>query len=124
VTHTRVVLVTGGRDFCDEKFIGETLDYWQLKYGIYVLIHGGATGVDSIAGRWAVSRGVIEAVCRPNYLYHDQRRAPLIRNERMAMMKPDACLAFPGGSGTGHMIAASRNVGIPVFTFDPGNESA
>lgn len=84
-----------------------------------VIVHGDAKGVDRIAGCHAEKLGLpVEPHPARNYLSQSVgwMRAPLIRNEAMAAMGADLCLAFWNGhsTGTAHMMRQARRHGIPV----------
>jgi hypothetical protein len=53
-----VVLVTGGRDYEDFAYVSSVLSNLKPIY----IIHGGATGADSLAQKWADSNNVITYV--------------------------------------------------------------
>lgn len=109
------VLVCGGRDLRDAKGMWHHLDRLHADRGVAVLIHGGAVGADSLAGRWAAERGIDLTVFPANWQRHGTAAGP-IRNARMlAEGKPDAVIAFPGGRGTANMIAQARKAGVPVW---------
>jgi hypothetical protein len=109
------LLVTGGRAYFDREFIWSTLDALHDKTPIALLIHGDATGVDTIAKRWAQSRGVEE---KPYPIDRDKGENGYQRNERMFLYsQPNRVLAFPGGSGTHDMIRVARAYSIPVTRY-------
>lgn len=68
VSGSAYVLVTGSRDFRSVHVIEAALleawhDATQLGYRTLTVVHGGASGADSIAARWAKRRaasGVVE----------------------------------------------------------------
>lgn len=114
------LLVTGGRDYADRAFVFETLDGLHREHSFKLLIHGAATGADSLAAQWAVARGVpqdanpakwndIEGVSlghlkrgKGGKLYDP--RAGFIRNQFMLDHRyPTHFVAFPGGTGTDDM---------------------
>ena len=101
-----IVLVTGGRDYQgDVSFLG--------NFDITLLIHGGASGADLRAAEWCESRGIHTARVKALWRYHGKSAGPK-RNEIMLLLKPDLCVAFPGGRGTAHMVALCRKHGIRV----------
>ena len=112
----RVVLVCGGRDFKDRNRLYAVLD--GLKPG--VIVHGGAKGADSLAGEWARDRGVEERVYPANWEKYGKTAGP-IRNREMLCSEPiDTVVAFPGGSGTAHMVSlASAKEGVRVLQLAP-----
>ena len=55
------VLVCGGRDIADAELVESTLNRLLASRGPFErLIHGGARGVDRLAGTWARKHGVLE----------------------------------------------------------------
>jgi hypothetical protein len=80
------------------------------------VVHGGAKGADRIAHQEAQKLGLLVEVYEPAYDIHSAKRAPLIRNEAMAALGADLCIAFWDGrsTGTAHMIEQARKRGIPV----------
>ena len=106
-----VLMVTGGREYRDRAFIHAAMDTVRERHGGDVLIHGGARGVDTLAGEWARERGLETRVFEPDYR---ERRAPLRRNIRMLEQRPDHVVVFPGGSGTAftkrHAVQRGLNV--------------
>lgn len=50
------IIVCGGRNYSNEKFIFDELDKLNSECHISLLIEGGAKGADSLAGKWALSR--------------------------------------------------------------------
>lgn len=130
-------LVCGGRTYANRDKVFQVLDYLHLNRGpIKLVIHGGASGADSLAKEWADERGV-EPDCYPA-LWNDltardaviKRRkdgssynanAGPTRNAKMLREgKPDCVVAFPGGSGTQNMIDLSRAAGVKVFEIGEG----
>ncbi len=112
------LLVTGGRDFNDRDFVFACLDRADAKRRIMLLVHGGATGADTLAKEWADARGVCHApftVTPEDWRTHGKAAGPL-RNARMlAATAPDGAVAFPGGSGTADMIRRLEAAGVPVW---------
>lgn len=82
-----------------------------------VVIHGGATGADSLAGRWALDNAVeqsVFSVSKADWDKHGKAAGPL-RNARMlAEGKPNLVVAFPGGRGTEDMKRRARAAGVEV----------
>lgn len=114
------VLVCGGRDFCDWSAVYRELDAilahrrsLGLPASSLAILEGGARGADRFARWWAGDRGVSFHEEPADWSRHG-RRAGIIRNQAMADMAPDLCLAFPGGRGTADMVARCRSAGIPV----------
>lgn len=114
------LLVCGGRDFSDKNALWIVLDQIHAATPIAVIIHGAAAGADTMAGEWAVARGVPVEPYRVEAedwkLYGGRagnRRNQLMLDEG----KPDLVLATPGGSGTRDMKARARKAGVKVDTW-------
>lgn len=110
------VLITGGRDFLDSKFIYEKLDELNQKHKFTVLIHGGAAGVDRISGQWATSRNLDVEVYPADWQKHGKSAGP-IRNAEMLKKNPDLLVAFPGGKGTADMIKKAETANLNTIKF-------
>lgn len=102
-----IVLVTGGRDFQG------SVDALSL-FRIDILIHGGAKGADLAADTWARMRGIHRAQVDALWGIYGQS-AGYRRNSAMLLLKPELCVAFPGGKGTAMMVKLCRDNGITVW---------
>ena len=112
----RRVLVCGGRDFEDKEFLFDRLDILDGKLdGIDVVINGGAKGADTLAAKWAKSRGIDVKTFEANWKTYG-RSAGSIRNGQMLTEgKPDLVVAFKGGKGTRDMIKRAKKKGVTVM---------
>jgi hypothetical protein len=108
-----IALICGGRDFNDRVWLYDFLDWYHKHYTITKIIEGDALGADKLAGAWGKTRG-IEVVAVPADWKRYRNAAGPIRNKRMAEMKPDVCIPFPGGKGTANMVATATDFGIPI----------
>lgn len=109
------ILVCGGRDYADRAQVEAALDAVHRKHGITLLIEGGARGADRLARRWAERRAVPVRTCEAEWNKY-RKAAGILRNARMlAEERPEAAVAFPGGSGTADMVARLRAAGVPVW---------
>lgn len=112
-----VVAITGGRGFNNRGFIFRCLDWAHAQIPIGLLVHGGATGVDTIGNEWAIARDVpckvfladwdnLEGVPIRNMRKRADGsrynvKAGFERNEIMANYpRLTHGLIFPGGNGT------------------------
>lgn len=125
------IVVTGGRDFADEAFCFDRLDYVHRTRGVSLLIEGEASGLDKMARRWAESRGVPvlpfpadwDNITRPGAVVRKRRDGKLydaaaggLRNQQMIDEgKPEGAVAFPGGSGTADMVGRLHRAKIRVW---------
>lgn len=108
------VLVCGGRDYTDQEHIWAVLDDIHETTPIAWILHGGASGADTLAGRWAQARGVSCRVFYADWQTHG-RVAGMRRNQRMLDEgRPDLVVAFPGGRGTRDMIQRAYAAGVPI----------
>lgn len=107
------VLVCGGRDWTDVSATMAALD--ALPADPTMIIHGDALGADKLAAGWAASRDV-HAVAVPALWKSRGRRAGPQRNAFMLEhLRPEYCVAFPGGRGTADMLRRCEKAGIPVW---------
>lgn len=107
------VLVCGGRDYADAAKVAEVLSSIDDEHGITLVIHGGASGADSLADEWAKGQGIHRAKVEALWDYYNKAAGP-IRNKHMVMLNPDLIVVFPGGSGTDHMIDTAEAKGLKV----------
>lgn len=80
------VLVTGGRNFSDKRFVFSILDCIRQVYEsqgstISVVIHGDAAGADTLAGMWARASGIPDIACPADWNTHGKSAGP-IRNRQ------------------------------------------
>lgn len=94
------------------------LDKLHAEHHFTVLIHGAASGVDTMGGEWADSRGVEVAAKPANWKRYGRAAGP-IRNRAMLKESPDLLVAFPGNSGTRDMVEAAKEAGlVTVFALE------
>ena len=125
----RRVIVCGGRGYDDLEFFCWYMDCINRKHGpILCVVHGAASGADSLADRWARLRGIDTdpkpaawgdidvpgAVVKYNrYGQPYNVVAGYVRNTEMAKRGADHLFAFPGGNGTDHMVSQAKKYNIP-----------
>jgi len=109
------VLVCGGRDFDDVIMLHETLDKVHQKYDDLFIIHGDAPGADRMAGKWARLNGVHYAAVPALWNFYGNKAGPLRNLAMLQYLEPDAVVAFPGGSGTAHMVSKAIHRNTPVW---------
>lgn len=108
------VLVCGGREYLDRDNVFQTLDHYP---DITLLIHGAASGADTLAEMWAKSRQVNYVGIPAKWKKLGRKAGPLRNREMLAMFAsrpPDIIIAFPGGPGTADMMKIGRETGIKV----------
>lgn len=106
-------LVCGGRDFADWRYLCRMLD----GAGVTLVIHGGAAGADTLAGRWAASRGVPAEVYPADWSRWGRAAGPRRNREMLGRGCPDVVVAFAGGRGTANMVGQARAAGVPVVEW-------
>ncbi|MBV8106061.1 MAG: DUF2493 domain-containing protein [Hyphomicrobiales bacterium] len=110
------VLVCGGRDWRDAELVEMALDRLRAERGPFdCLIHGGARGVDRIAGKWARKNGVLEWDFLPEW-HRAGTHDGAARNQLMiALALPELVIAFPGGRGTADMVERAKAAGVEII---------
>lgn len=76
-------MITGSRGITDRQFVYKCLDAVYEKRKFNLLLHGGAKGVDSIAGEWASKKGISVLYFKPDWERYG-RSAGLRRNTIMS----------------------------------------
>lgn len=115
------LLVTGSRDWSDEKSVDTALeDAWRdLSVGgkrLVTLVSGNCpTGADAIAERIWEAHGFPIERHPADWETHGKAAGPL-RNRQMVDLGADLCLAFPlpSSRGTQNCMSLARAAGIPV----------
>lgn len=109
-----IVLVCGGRDYNDYTNVFRTLYKIYGEHGITLIVHGGATGADSLAEKFAKEYEIPSLRVPAQWKKFGVPAGP-IRNAQMLDfmgIHPDLVVAFPGGPGTANMVKLARNTGI------------
>ena len=112
-SNERVAIVCGGRDYSDYELLFRKLGTEHAREPFGLIVHGGAQGADSLAGRCAREFGIPTKVYRPDWNRHG-RAAGYRRNKTMLDATADSAadiIAFPGGRGTGHMVKLGYRAG-------------
>ena len=102
--------MTGGRDFDIYSWVRNAL--WPYRESA-VVVHGAATGADSLAAHAALELGMTAEAFPAQWRAYG-KAAGAIRNQEMLDSGIDLVLAFPGGRGTGDMVARAHKAGVPV----------
>jgi len=112
-------IICGGRNFNDRTLIFESLDSIHRSTPITIVVHGGASGADNLAGEWAKARSITCVVVKALWDVHGRAAGP-IRNQKMLELNPEMVIAFPGGKGTADMTKRAANAGISVANVVAG----
>lgn len=113
----RTILICGGRDYSDwdafslaMRAVVKSFDGEEIR-----VVHGGATGADTMASRWSDEHGYECVVYEADWLNEGRAAGPL-RNQRMLDSEHvSMVVAFPGGRGTADMVRRAEAKGIHVW---------
>lgn len=108
------VLVCGGRYFGDAHALELLLGAIHEGAGITEIIHGGASGADMLAGRFAVRNGIPVTVFPADWKAHRKAAGPIRNSQMLREGRPDMVVAFKGGRGTADMVKKAKAAGVPV----------
>ena len=107
------VIVCGGRAWGNLEVVKQELKLY-LGDGD-VIWHGGATGVDTFAGKAAEQLGYDVVIVPAQWKRHGKAAGP-IRNKRMLeLSQAESMIVFPGGRGTAHMKKLATAAGVYIF---------
>ena len=106
------ILVCGGRNAEAGKWMFDALGA-HVREGD-IVIHGGASGVDRIAGIWAREHNIETHVYLPGWDVYGKSAGPIRNRQMLVEEEPDLVLAFPGGRGTRHMMMIAKDAGVRV----------
>jgi hypothetical protein len=114
-----VVLVCGGRNYNDAHQVNSVLEEIHRAAGIRRIVHGGATGADTLAGKWAAMNRIGSRVYHADWKTDGPSAGPKRNATMLASEMPDLVVAFPGGRGTEDMVRKSIWAGVPVRMVAP-----
>ena len=108
-----IVLITGGRDYTNHIDFDTAMSL--LPFTPTLIVHGGARGADNLADLWSKKHGVF--VVRMDALWdsHGKGAGPKRNQAMLHFIKPDYCVALPGGNGTADMVRRCEKAGIIVW---------
>jgi hypothetical protein len=107
------VLVSGGRDWTAKEVLFDTMNTLSEVYGPFTsLCHGGAQGVDKLAGAWAKLRGIPVMVFDADWARHGKGAGPRRNQEMLDKFEPQMAIFFPGGMGTADMYRRAYKAGV------------
>ena len=111
-----VVLICGGRDFTNVRFIEAMLTKELGGRELDYVVTGGARGADATADKVCEMNGVQRVIVPANWAGRGIK-AGMERNALMLKLFPvTLVIAFPGGVGTAGMVRLARTQGI--FTIE------
>lgn len=111
------VLVCGGRDFSDARKADEqiraAIGYRRMTPP--TIIHGGASGADTLAGEWAARNGCPCEVYPADWKAHGKAAGPIRNRQMIVEGRPDVVVALSGGKGTANMIKQAAAAGLTIY---------
>lgn len=110
-----ILLVCGGRDYKDQDRMNKVLSKIKKDWKEIEIIHGGASGADSLADDWARVHKVKRTPYYAKWKTHGKSADPIRNKQMLEDGKPDIVVAFPGGKGTENIIAIAEKAGVPVI---------
>lgn len=111
------VLVCGGRNYQNKRFLFEELDMLNVEEGITMVIEGGASGADNLAFEWARSRYKPVITHFADWASLGVAAGPIRNAEMLQNYAPDLVIAFPGGKGTEDMVNRAKTANVEVKCF-------
>lgn len=112
------VLICGGRNMYDWYLVSHVMDAFHKDHPVGFVVTGGQTGADKLGSGWAKQAGIDR--CEFPYNGSRGKAGGPFRNRLMLhFIKPDAVIAFPGGTGTANMTAQAEERGIWVPDLRP-----
>jgi hypothetical protein len=113
-------IICGGRRFDQAAMFDSAMGTVTELRGLPDrIIHGGATGADTLADRWATKMGLDVVKVMADWMNNGRAAGP-IRNQKMLdLYKPSVVVAFPGGAGTADMVARARAAKVDIIEIQP-----
>lgn len=115
----RTVIVCGGRTYDDQETVERVLDELHAQDPITLLVHGGASGADTLAHHWAEKHRIKRKIYLPDWYLHGQAAGPIRNAQMLQEEKPDLVVAFLGGKGTANMTFQAKRANVPVIEITP-----
>lgn len=106
-----VARVTARRE---QSLLFSTLDRLNREHGFTMLAHGGASGADRLAAKWAMLSGVPQKSYVADWKRYGRSAGPRRNAGMLDAVKPGLVIAFPGGAGTKNCVelALTRDVRV------------
>ncbi len=113
-------IIAGGRTYQLTPEDLKCLDQMHTAGIITSVVHGGAPGVDTTAGKWVTLRGLAVEVFRADWARGGRSAGP-IRNQAMIdyVRRAGVLVVFPGGRGTGNVFRKAERAGLRIFNLVP-----
>lgn len=116
-----MVGVTGGRDYEDWRVTVAVFDRIHSFLPIRTLLHGNASGLDTLARQWAQMRGRTIRGLPARWRSQGLSAGPERNSAMLEILEGElnaVLVSFPGGNGTADMTAKTNMAGLPVIDVD------
>jgi hypothetical protein len=113
-----IVLITGDRDYRNQREMWAVLDRVHAQQPFSYLVHGDQSGADQMSHRWAKKRGVPPVAMEALRDVEGPDAGPIRNGRMLEFAKPYLVIAFSGGRGTNNMIKQAVDKGIPVIDVE------
>ena len=109
--------IVGSRKFTNYALMKEILDPHLIQIG--EIVSGGAYGADTLAQRYAQENGIPIMIYYPNYRRHAKKKAPILRNLRIARYCDRmVAFAYSDSKGTRHVIREAQRLKKGVLVIE------
>lgn len=117
----KIVGICGTRDYDNYEYFEKIINNWITKYGkIDKIVSGGATGIDSLAEKYAIIHKIPIIIHRAEWEKYNKKAGP-IRNTKI-VNDSTHLIACPSinSIGTYDTINKAKKKGIPIdiYTVD------
>lgn len=114
------VLVCGSREYDNWNYVFARLDELNEKLKFSTIIHGGAPGVDSLAGKWARRNNITEEEFKADWGKLGKAAGPIRNKQMLDEGKPELIVAFLSmdSKGTANMLKQSKVAGVNAIVYD------
>lgn len=113
------VLICGSRNFDNKELIRQVIDSLPSDT---VIIHGAASGADTIAGTLAKERGLKVVEFPADWKKYGRSAGPIRNKQMLTESVPDRIHAFytdkSKSKGTASMVKQAKRKGIEVFEYE------
>lgn len=110
------VLVCGGRHVKDKRKVFLILDDCARYFDDdFIIIEGGAIGVDLLAKEWGIDEGVPVIEMRANWDFYPESAGPIRNGWMLKYAMPDLVIGIDGGSGTKDMLSQAKKAGVITY---------
>lgn len=110
-----IVLVTGGRTYCDVAAIFDCLVHLNSEHEHLIVVHGDAPGADNTASKVCKEVGIDQVKIPANWTKYDRAAGPIRNTLMIDLLNVDLVLAFPGDVGTKNMCSQASKREIPII---------